>query len=65
MPKLNAPDMTYRHCAGTVKKAVHSIGGQAAVMVDLASETVSIVTSTNPTEISMAVEAAGYPNEMI
>lgn len=65
MPKLNVPDMTYRHCAGTVKKAIHGIGSQAAAMVDLASKTVSIVTSTNPAKILMAVEAAGYPNETV
>ncbi|MHA6645325.1 heavy-metal-associated domain-containing protein [Mesorhizobium sp. A623] len=48
MPTLNVSDMTYRHCAGTVKKAIHGIGSQAAVMVDLASKTVSIIVLRRP-----------------
>ncbi len=63
MMKLNVPDMTCGHCAGTVTKVVQSVDSQASVTVDLPSRTVSIVTDADAAPISRALEAAGYPNE--
>ncbi|RUM95730.1 copper chaperone [Pseudaminobacter arsenicus] len=63
MLKLNVPDMTCGHCAGTVTKAVQSVDSHASVTVDLPSKTVSIVTAVDPAKISKAVEAAGYANK--
>jgi copper chaperone len=63
MLKLNVPDMTCGHCAGTVTKAVQSVDNQASVTVDLPAKTVSIVTAADAAKISQAVDAAGYPNE--
>jgi copper chaperone len=62
MLKLNVPDMTCGHCAGTVTKAVLSADSQASVTVDLPSKTVSIETAADVGRISQAVEAAGYSN---
>jgi copper chaperone len=62
MLKLNVPDMTCGHCAGTVTKAVQSVDSQAAVTIDLPSKTVSIMTAADAARISQAVEAAGYRN---
>ena len=63
MMKLNVPDMTCGHCAGTVTKVVQSVDSQASVTVDLPSRTVSIVTDADAAPISRALEAACYPNE--
>lgn len=63
MLKLNVPDMTCGHCAGTVTKVVQSVDSQASVTVDLPSRTVSIVTAADAAPISRALEAAGYPNK--
>jgi copper chaperone len=63
MLKLNVPDMTCGHCAGTVTKAVQSVDSQASVTVDLPLKTVSIVTAADAEKISQAVEAAGYVNK--
>ena len=63
MLKLNVPDMTCGHCAGTVTKAVQGVDGQASVTVDLPSRTVSIVTTADAGRIAQAIEAAGYANE--
>ncbi len=63
MLKLNVPDMTCGHCAGTVTKAIQNVDGQASVTVDLPSKTVSIVTAADAEKISQAVEAAGYANK--
>jgi copper chaperone len=63
MLKLNVPDMTCGHCAGTVTKAVLSADSQASVTVDLPSKTVSIETAADVGRISQAVEAAGYSNK--
>jgi copper chaperone len=62
MLKLNVPDMTCGHCAGTVTKAVQSVDTLASVTIDLPSKTVSIVTAADAGTISQAVEAAGYAN---
>lgn len=58
-------DMTCGHCAGAVKTAVHCVDSQATVAVDLASKTVSIMTSAAAAEISKAAEAGGYPNKAV
>jgi copper chaperone len=63
MLKLNVPDMTCRHCVGTVTKAVHSVDSNAAVTVDLPSKIVTIESAVDAARISQAVEAAGYPNK--
>jgi copper chaperone len=63
MLKLNVPDMTCGHCAGTVTKAVQSVDSKASVTVDLPLKTVSIVTAADGGKISQAVEAAGYANK--
>jgi copper chaperone len=47
MLKLNVPDMTCRHCVGTVTKAVHSVDSNAAVTVDLPSKIVTIETAVD------------------
>jgi copper chaperone len=62
MLKLNVPDMTCGHCAGTVTKAVQSVDSLASVTIDLPSKTVSIVAAVDARRISQAVEAAGYSN---
>ena len=61
MLKLNVPDMTCGHCAGTVTKAVQSVDAGAIVTVDLPSQTVSIETAAEADRIKSAMEAAGYP----
>lgn len=65
MLKLNVPDMTCSHCAGTVTKAVESVDSGAAVTIDLPSKTVSIETAADLAKISKALEAAGYPNQAV
>ncbi|MBU2146233.1 MAG: heavy-metal-associated domain-containing protein [Alphaproteobacteria bacterium] len=61
MLKLNVPDMTCGHCAGTVTRAVQSVDAGAIVTVDLPSQTVSIETAAEAAKIESAMEAAGYP----
>jgi copper chaperone len=62
MLKLNVPDMTCGHCAGTVTKAVKGVDADAKVSVDLPSQTVSIETSADAEKIKSAIAAAGYPS---
>ena len=59
MLKLNVPDMTCGHCAGTVTKVVQSVDSQASVTVDLPSRTVSIGPDADAAPSSRAREAAG------
>jgi copper chaperone len=63
MLKLNVPDMTCGHCAGSVEKAVKSVDLDASVAVDLASKIVTVKTSAGLADISAAIARAGYANE--
>lgn len=63
MLKLKVPDMTCGHCEGVVTRAVHSVDSSAMLTIDLPSQTVSIITSADHTEVIQAMDAAGYPAE--
>lgn len=61
MLNLKVPDMTCGHCAGVVTRAVHSVDSSATISIDLPSQTVSIITSADDSEVTQALDAAGYP----
>lgn len=61
MLKLKVPDMTCGHCEGVVTRAVHSVDSSATISIDLPSQTVSIITSADDSEVTQALDAAGYP----
>lgn len=61
MLKLNLPDMSCGHCAGTVTKAVKSVDPQASVDVDLATKNVTITSSADAKALEAALKEAGYP----
>ncbi|MDH7799113.1 MULTISPECIES: heavy-metal-associated domain-containing protein [unclassified Beijerinckia] len=61
MLKLNVPDMTCGHCAGTVTKAIQSIDAGAKVDVDLETQTVTIEANSDGAAFAHALEVAGYP----
>ena len=60
MLNLKVPDMTCGHCADVVTRAVRSVDSSAMLDIDLASQTVSVVTSADPAEVTQALDAAGY-----
>ena len=61
MLNLKVPDMTCGHCEGVVTRAVHSVDSSATISIDLPSQTVSIITSADDSEVTQALDAAGYP----
>jgi len=60
MLRLKVPDMTCGHCAIVVSQAVHSVDADAKVDIDLGTKAVSITTSSDPDEVTLALAAAGY-----
>ncbi|WP_340647013.1 heavy-metal-associated domain-containing protein [Phenylobacterium sp.] len=61
MLNLKIPDMTCGHCEGVVTRAVHSVDSSATISIDLPSQMVSIITSAGDSEVTQALDAAGYP----
>lgn len=61
MLKLNVPDMTCGHCAGTVTKVVKSVDAAAQVTIDLPTQTVTIASAADAAKFKAAMDAAGYP----
>lgn len=62
MLKLNVPNMTCGHCAGSVEKAVKSIDPAASVSVDLATRSVTIGSAEHASRFADALVEAGYSN---
>ena len=63
MLKLNVPDMTCGHCASVVTKTVKSLDAGATLDVDLATQTVTVVSSVEAGKVKAALAEAGYPAE--
>lgn len=61
MLKLNVPDMTCGHCAGTVTKVVKSVDAGAEISIDLPTQTVTIGSPAAAEKFRSAMDAAGYP----
>ena len=60
---LNVPDMSCGHCIKTIETAVRGLDAAASVRADLAAKTIAVDSSIIAvTDISQALDAAGYPN---
>lgn len=60
--KFNVPDMTCGHCVASITKAIKALDGDAQIMADLATRTVSVETSVAAPAVSRALAEAGYPS---
>lgn len=63
MLKLQIPDMSCGHCAGTIEKAVKSVDPAARVAIDLSASTVTVETAAGTDPIRGVIRSAGYDNE--
>ena len=60
MPRFEVSGMTCSHCAEAVAKAVRAVDPGAKVEVDLAGGKVAVQSTSDPSRIAGAIEAAGY-----
>lgn len=61
MYQLQVENMSCGHCVGAVTKAVQTLDAAATVVIDLASKSVRIDSSTPLADLAAAISAAGYP----
>lgn len=59
---LNVPDMSCGHCVKTIEAAVRNLDAAASVRADLAAKTIAVESSSAVSDISRALDTAGYPN---
>ncbi len=59
---LNVPDMSCGHCIKTIETAVRGLDPTASIHADLAAKTIAVDSRIAATDISQALDAAGYPN---
>jgi copper chaperone len=59
---LNVPNMSCGHCVKTIESAVKGLDRDASVRADLGGKTVTVESRAPATDISRALDAAGYPN---
>ncbi len=59
---LNVPDMSCGHCVKTIESAVRGLDATASIRADLGGKTVAVESRAAASEISRALDAAGYPN---
>ncbi|WP_111413839.1 heavy-metal-associated domain-containing protein [Billgrantia lactosivorans] len=65
MPKFNVPDMSCNHCVSAISTAIESVDSGASLEFDLANRQVSVDSSAPVEAIQAAIEAAGYPNQVV
>ena len=61
MIELQVENMSCGHCVNAVTKAVQALDPAAQVTVDLAGKKVSVNSGVPVSQISAAIEEAGYP----
>ncbi len=61
MQRYRVPDMSCRHCVAAVTNAVKDVDATAKVDIDLPARMLSIETAAEPSKVTQALGAAGYP----
>ena len=59
---LNVPDMSCGHCVRTIEGAVKVLDRDASIRADLGGKTVTVESLAATSDISRALDAAGYRN---
>ncbi|WP_431299604.1 heavy-metal-associated domain-containing protein [Tabrizicola sp. BL-A-41-H6] len=65
MTTLSVPDMSCGHCKATVEAALAQVEGAGAVTVDLTSRKVTTAGPAPTPALLAALDAAGYPAEVV
>lgn len=60
MYNFQVSDMTCSHCVATVKRAIKTVDGAAAVKIDLAGLAVRIESLKPAASFAAAIQEAGY-----
>lgn len=60
MLRLKVEGMSCGHCVQAVTRAVKAVDPNAQVRVDLGTKAVEAETRADPSEVSRAIEAAGF-----
>ncbi len=63
--KFAVQNMTCSHCVRTITRALHSVDADAKVTVDLAGGTVSVEGALDAAQAITAMQAQGYPAQVI
>ena len=63
MIAFRIPDMTCGHCASTIARAVAGVDKAARIEVDIQRKQVSIDSAATETELTEAIQDAGYRAE--
>lgn len=61
MYQLQVENMSCGHCVGAVTEAVQGVDAAATVVIELASKSVRIDSTTPLASLTAAISAAGFP----
>jgi copper chaperone len=65
MKTFEVTDMTCRHCASTIARAIAGVDQDARVEVQLAQQQVQIWSTAPPADLAAAIEQAGFTARLL